>query len=151
MLGQNEQAADQFREVIKFEPEHSAAHYTLSQVLRLLNNPDEASQEWAGHQELMKGKEGRITDPSQFERSLYTQIRLPFRPEFPDPRGVSVAFVDATSTAFGGASYQGPAAVVDVLHNGNYSIFARDAAGYRLLTNSVGSFQPSGEPLPVNP
>ena len=150
-LGQNEQAAEQFREVVKFEPGHSAAHYTLSQVLRLLNNPDEASQELAIHQELMKGKEGRITDPSLFERSAYTQIRVPFRPEYPDPQGIVVTFADATATAFPGAKYHGPAAVLDIEHNGKYSLFAREGAGYRLLVNSNGTFQPSGDPLPVNP
>jgi Tfp pilus assembly protein PilF len=150
-LAQNEQAAEQFREVVKFEPEHSAAHYTLSQVLRLLNNPDEASQELAIHQELMKGKEGRITDASLFERSSYTQIRLPFRPEYPDPKGIVVTFVDGTAGMFGGSNYKGPAAVLDVQHNGNYSVFARESAGYRLLVNQNGVLQPSGEALPVNP
>ena len=151
MLGQNEQAAEQFREVIKFEPEHSAAHYTLSQVLRLLGNPDEASQELAAHQELMKGKEGRITDPSQFERSTYTQIRVPFQPEYPDPKGTTVAFVDATTMALPGGQYQGPVAVLDIQHNGNYSLFAREQNSYRLLVNSNGVFQASGDPAPINP
>jgi Tfp pilus assembly protein PilF len=150
MLGRNEQAAEQFREVVKFDPNHPAAHYTLSQVLRQLGNPDEASQELAAHQELMKGKEGRITDPSQFERSSYTQIRVPLRPDYPDPQGISVTFTDATAGVFPG-SYQGPAAVLDVLHDGTYSVFARDGNGYRMLVNSNGVFQPSGEALPVSP
>lgn len=153
LMGQNEQAFQQFGEVVKFEPDHSAAHYTLSQVLRLLGKPDEGSQELAAHQALMKGKEGRITDPSQFERCQYTQIRLPFRPEQPDARGLDVTFVDNSAAAFGqnAGKYRGPAAVMDPAHEGNYQLLVMDGDTFRLLANSNGIFEPTGEPLPANP
>jgi len=43
-LGQFDEAVNDFREVIQFEPDHAAAHYNLSQVLVRSGHPDEANQ-----------------------------------------------------------------------------------------------------------
>src|SRR5437660_1713705 len=51
-LGQFDEAASAFREVIQFEPDHPAAHYNLSQVLVRLGRTEEANQELAIHQKI---------------------------------------------------------------------------------------------------
>ena len=91
-LGNFEEAAGEFQEVIQFEPAHPAAHYNLSQVLLRLGKDKEANQELAEHQKLLAGKPSRITDPSVFERCSYTQIRAPFRLEQPEARGGNLPF-----------------------------------------------------------
>ena len=109
-VGNFEDAAAQFAEVVQFEPDHGAAHYLLSQVLLRLNKPDEANQALAQHQKINAGKAGQITDPAVFEKSEYTKIRAPFELEQPDPKGITVTFADVTAKAFGGAAqnYSGP-------------------------------------------
>src|SRR5207247_1787393 len=123
-LGQFDDAINAFREVIQYEPEHPAAHYNLSQALVRTGKTDEANQELAIHQKINSGRPASITDPSLFERCVYTQIRAPFKLELPDPNGVKVAFVDATAAAFGSTAnnFHGPAAVIDLLHEGRYSL-----------------------------
>src|SRR5258708_6242119 len=100
-LNQFEAARDQFAEVTQFETNHPAAYYNLSQVLIRLNQMDEAQKALTEHQKITAARKAQITDPSMFERCQYTQIRAPFRLEQPDPRGIQVAFFDATAAAFG--------------------------------------------------
>ncbi len=148
-VGNFEDAAAQFAEVVQFEPDHGAAHYLLSQVLLRLNKPDEANQALAQHQKINAGKAGQITDPAVFEKSEYTKIRAPFELEQPDPKGIAVAFADMTEKAFGGAAqiYAGPVGVIDVNQDGHQSLFVVESNGFRLLLNTNGIFVPFGEPL----
>lgn len=151
--GNYEAAAQEFQELLQFEPEHPAAHYALSQILLRLGRSDEANQELAAHQKINQGKSGQIAAPAAFERSVYTQIRLPFQLEQPDPRGIQVVFTDATAAAFGGQAgkCQGPVGVLDLYHDGNNSLFAREGEGFRLLLNSNGVFQSQENLIPGIP
>jgi len=145
-LGQFDEAANDFREVIQFEPEHPAAHYNLSQVLVRSGHPDEANQELAIHQKISAERGPKMTDPSAFERCVYTQVRAPFQLEMPAAQGVKVIFTDTTSTSFGAAAsdYHGPAGVLDLQHDAQCSLFVAESNGFRLLLNSNGVFQPHG-------
>ena len=149
-LGHLEEAAASFQEAITLEPEHPVAHYALSQVLIRLGRQDEAAQCIEKHNEVLAAKKGS-TDVASLERCKYTQAKVPFKSEVPDPRGVPVRFADATATAFGGnAAYQGPVGVIDVFRDGLPCLFVSEAGGsLRLLTNAAGVFLPSGDPLPA--
>ncbi len=149
-LDQFEDAANDFREVLQFEPEHPAAHYNLSQVLVRLGKTGEASQELGLHQKINAARGAKITNPSEFERCVYTQIRAPFQLEFPDPQGAKIAFADATASAFGAGAknYHGPVGIIDLQHDGRYSVLVGESNAFRLLINSNGIFEPLGMPRP---
>src|SRR5260221_6071796 len=143
-LAQFEDAVKDFQEVVKFEPEHPAAHYNLSQVLVRTGKADEASQELALHQKINAGRGAKITNPSEFERCVYTQVRAPFQLELPDPTGLKITFSDMTASAFGNAAnYHGPVGVIDLLHDGRCSVLVGESNGFRLLLNSNGVLQAS--------
>ena len=148
-MGHFEEAANDFREVIQFEPQHPAAHYNLSQCLVRLGKTEEANQELLLHQKINAAQGARITDPSAFERCVYTEVRAPFQLELPAEKGIKVTFTDVTSTAFGaGHNYHGPVGVIDLLHDARYSLLVGESNGFRLLLNSNGVFQ-RGMALPV--
>jgi len=147
-----EEARQEFAEVVQFEPDHRAAHYSLSQVLLRLGQADEAKAALETHQALAQGQPSQITDPSVFESCSYTHVNVPFRLEQPAPEGIPVQFADATAAMLGdgAAAYQGPAAILDLLHDGNLSLMVSEgAAGFRWLTNHQGRFEPVGEPMPA--
>ena len=152
-VGNFNDAEEQFLEVVKFEPDHAAAHYNLSQVLLRLNKPEEAQQALARHQKINAAKSGQITDPAVFEKCQHTQIRTPFQLEQPDPKGIAVTFADITAKAFGSTAndYSGPLGIIDLEHDGRHSIFAIHSNTFRLLLNSNATFQPRGTPIPVLP
>ncbi len=150
-LGKNEEAIDQFQELLQFDPENAAAHYSLSQVLRRAGKTEEANQELAKFQQITAAKPGAVGGLAALERCQYTQIRLPFKLEQPDPNGIKVAFADATASAFGGAAnhYHGPVGVIDLRHDGVHSLFVGESNGFRLLVNSNATFRPHGNLLPA--
>jgi tetratricopeptide (TPR) repeat protein len=149
-LGQFDAAIVEFQETVQFETNHPAAYYTLAQALRRAGKTDEANQALAQHEKIRAGQAGQPTDTAAFERCVYTQIKIAFTPEQPDPAGVKVKFVDATAAAFGpGANaYRGPAGIIDYQHDGRNSLFVVESNGFRLLINSNGVFQPSEQFLP---
>ncbi len=149
-LGQFADAVNDFQEVTKFEPEHPAAHYNLSQALVRTGKADEANQELALHQKINAGRGAKITNPSEFERCTYTQVRAPFQLELPDPNGLKITFSDGTAVAFGNAAanYHGPVGVIDLLHDGRCSVLVGESNGFRLLLNSNGVFQASAAAQP---
>ena len=74
------------------------------------------------------------------ERCKYTQPRIAFRLEQPDPSGVPVHFVEATASMFGSdaATCLGPVGVIDFNHDGRNSLFVVQSNGFRLLNNING-------------
>ena len=60
-----------------------------------------------------------------FERSKFTQARVPFKLEQPDKEGVKIKFVDATKETLGDGAqnFSGPIGVIDVNHTGWNSLF----------------------------
>ncbi|MCS1407804.1 MAG: TPR repeat-containing protein YrrB [Verrucomicrobia subdivision 3 bacterium] len=151
-LDQFEAAAVQFREVIQFDPEHGAAFYNLSQVLRRLGDEAGAEEALARHQVIAEQQGAVITNPSIFERCVHTEARLPFKLDQPDLKGVSVEFVEATSAILGEVAeqFEGPVGVLDIGHDGSLDLFVRNKAeGFQLLLQRDGTFIPEKFSYPV--
>ena len=154
-LGHLDDAIQDFETVIQFEPEHPSAHYQLSRLFQQAGRPDDAARELQAHQQILaRNPNIGSSGPAAFERCKYTQPQVAFDLEQPAARGVPVRFVEATSTAFGahGRDYHGPMAVIDYNHDGRNSLFATEGdAGFRLLDNRQGRFEPLGKLLPSKP
>ena len=149
-LGQFDAAIKELEELVQFEPEHLAAHYNLSQAYMRAGKSEAAAQQLAEHQRVTAGKAGQGTDPTQFERCRYTKIRVPFVLTQPDRNGISVKFTDATASVLGAgaAKYHGPVAVLDLEHDGRYSLLVGAGDGFELLARSNGVLGPCGTVLP---
>lgn len=152
-LGHSAEAILEFETVAKFEPENPSVHYQLSQLYQREGRADAAAQEMQLHQQVLAKHPGGLSGAATFERCKYTQPRIAFKLEQPDPRGIPVRFVDVTSTAFAqAANYHAPMAVLDYSHDGRNSLFVMEGeAGFRLLDNKNGRFEPMGEILPGKP
>src|SRR6266513_2843486 len=148
-----------FQEGIRVDPNHlhSAAHYLLAQALLRAGRQDEAQQELQLHQ---ANPGGPAASAATFERSKYTQARVPFKLEQPDKEGIRIRFVDATKEALGddAQNFSGPIGVIDANHTGWNSLFVVEkgpvpgAGGtFRLLRNTNGTFHPYGAPYPALP
>jgi len=149
-----QEAADEFSEIVQFAPDYPFANFFLGQALLRLGRQEEAKQALDRHQQLLAGKPNTSADASTFERCVYTEMRLPFQLDQPEPRGVRVTFADATRTAFGTAAtnFHGPVGVLDVNHRGANDLFAGEGDGnFRVLLNTDGTFRPAGEPVVGQP
>ncbi len=154
-LNQWEGAITAFKEGIALDPNHlhRAAHYLLAQALQRAGRQEEADRELQQHQASFEAG-GSPAGLAAFERCKYTQARVPFRLEQPDPAGASLKFVEATRETLGdhAPDYSGPAGVIDVNHTGWNSLFVMEKGrGFRLLWNTNGIFHPHGEPFPALP
>ncbi len=154
-LKQWEGAIAAFKDGIARDPNrlHRAAHYLLAQALLRAGREEEAQQELQQHQASAETG-GAPGGTATFERSKYTQARVPFRLEQPDKEGVRVRFVEATQDTLGNAApdFSGPIGVIDVNRTGWNSLFVLEKGqGFRLLWNSNGVFRPSGGSYPAIP
>jgi Tfp pilus assembly protein PilF len=160
-LDQWEAAIAAFQEGIRMDPNHlhSAAHYLLAQALLRAGRQEEAQKELQLHQANIEGG-GPAANAATFERSKYTQARVPFKLEQPDKEGIRIRFVDATKEALGeGAQdFSGPIGVIDANHTGWNSLFVIEKGGerapratFRLLWNTNGTFHTYGAPYPAIP
>jgi Flp pilus assembly protein TadD len=148
-LGQYDAAIAAFQELVSFEPEHPAAHYTLGQTLVRANRTEEGMVALERHRELAAERTTTI-DTVRLERCEHTEARVPFLIEYPDPQGLRVVFQDVTAEVLDGADrYHGPIGVIDYHSDGRNSLFVLEGEdGFRLLSNSNGTFRPHGEVLP---
>ena len=151
-LGHLDDAIREFETIVQFEPDHPSAHYQLSRLYQQVGRTAEAAQELQKHQQIL-AKSPVVTGPAVFERCKYTQPRMAFSLEQPDPRGIPVKFVDATSAAFSQPSaFHGPFGVLDFNHDGRNSLFVTESdKGFRVLSNEKGRFTALGETLPGKP
>src|SRR5262245_22675270 len=154
-LKQWDQAIAAFQEGIRIDPNHlhSTAHYLLGQSLLRVGRQAEAERELQLHQANVEGG-GATVSAATFERSKYTQARLPFRLEQPNKEGIKMRFVDATKEVLGNGAqnFSGPVGVIDANHTGWNSLFVVEKGqGFRLLWNSNGTFHPYGVPYPAIP
>src|SRR5436190_5063496 len=148
-----------FQEGLRIDPNHlhAAAHYLLAQALLNAGRQEEAQRELQLHQAASGGP--RVTD-APFERSKFTQARVPFKLEQPATQGIHVRFVDATKEVFGDTAghFSGPIGVIDPNHTGWNSLFVLEKGqgraappAFRLLWNSNGIFHPYAAPYPARP
>jgi Flp pilus assembly protein TadD len=152
-MKQWDEAIAAFTEAITLQPEHPAAHYNLSQALLRVNREDEAKKELETHQALVKPG-APPASAATFEKSKYTQARVPFKLEQPAKDGPKITFTDATKEAFGAEAqnFSGPIGVLDANHNGWNSLFVVEKGqGFRLLWNTNGTFHPYQEAYPFIP
>jgi len=152
-LKQWNEAIVAFQEGIRMEPNrlHAAAHYLLAQSLLRAGRQDEAQQELQQHQANLEGGGPAVSDVT-FERSKFTQARVPFKLEQPETAGIRVRFVDATKEVLGNSAQtcSGPIGVIDANHTGWNSLFVVEKGkGFRLLLNTNGAFVPHAVPYPA--
>lgn len=153
-LKQWEAAVAAFEEAVALNPQHPSAHYNAAQALLRLGRQPEAQAHLEAHQAISGQGGGAPITPALLEKSKFTQPRVPFRLEQPDPQGNKVMFVDATTQAFGtnATSYHGPFALLDPAHTGWNSLFVlQPDQGFKLLWNTNAVFGSEDEPYPVIP
>lgn len=152
-LGHYEEAVKAFQEAVAAEPDHPAAHYSQSQAHVRLNQLDLANQCLELHKQIQAKRAGTPADTSTYERCKHTAIRLPFRLEQPQAKGVQVVFKDVTAAAFQGVAgtFKGPVGIMDINHRGANDLFVLSPEGFRLLFNSNGVFYPAPTALPGSP
>lgn len=157
-LKQWDAAIAAFREGIRLDPNrlHSTAHYLLGQALMRVGKVEEARRELEQHQANVDAG-GVPMGGATFERSKYTQARIPFKLDQPGSEGILVRFVDSTGEMLGAAAkdYAGPIAVLDPGHKGANGLFVLDRSGgtprFQLLSNTNGTFQRFGPSHPAIP
>lgn len=154
-LKQWDEAIAAFREGIRMDPNrlHAAAHYLLAQALLRAGRTDEAKRELQQHQVATEGG-GPAVNAATFERSKYTQARVPFRLDQPEPEGIGIRFVDASQAVLGENArvYSGPLGVINANRTGWSSLFVVEPGkGFRLLANSNGTFRALGASYPATP
>ncbi len=153
-LQQYEDAIASFQEVLLVVPNHPAANYQISLAYQRSGQDAEAQQALEAHQKIATENAGKSLGPATFEKSKFTQARVPFRLEQPARAGLAVTFTDQTASAFGAdaAKYRGPIAILDPNHTGWNSLFVLEPEqGFRLLWNSNAVFQALDEPYPATP
>lgn len=145
-----------FQACVDLDTNHPAAHYNLSQAFIRAERQDEANQQLELHRQITTKAQGQSQTVVTLERCIHTQARIPFKLEQPDRDGIKIVFSDVTREAFaaagGGKNFHGPIGVIDVWHNGHNGLFvSENTNGFRLLTNTNGTFAPFGEAIPGIP
>ena len=149
-LGQYEEAVRQFETLVQFEPRHPSAHYQLSRLYQRLGRDADAAQALAKHQQILASTPNPPSGTAAYERCKYTEPRMVFALDQPPRHGVTVRFVDATASAFGGEArrFHGPLGVLDCNHDGRNSLFVMESNSFRVLNNQQGKFAPLPLALP---
>jgi len=151
-LNQWDEAITAFREGMRMDPKrlNTGPRYLLAQALMRAGRQEEANRELQLHQADVEGG-GPAINAATFERSKFTQARVPFKLDQPDQQGIKVRFIDATKETFGAASqnFSGPIGIIDCNRTGWNSLFANERSSFRLLWNSNGTFHPHGASYPA--
>src|SRR5438105_11575485 len=120
---------------------HSAAHYLLGQSLLRAGQREEGNKEIEMHQANVEA--GAAGGPGAFEKSKFTQPRVPFKLDQPDQQGIRVHFADATKETLGDLAQtcSGPIAVINANQASPYSLFVVEKSGdFRVLRSTNGVF-----------
>ncbi len=153
-LQQWEGAITAFREGLRMDPNrlHAGPRYLLAQALMRAGRREEADRELQLHQTDLEG--GGQINAATFERSKFTQARVPFRLDQPYKAGINITFVDATREVLGEAAknYSGPIGLVNANHKGWIGLFAMEnGSRFRVLWNTNGLFHPGAASFPATP
>nr|AGW45556.1 hypothetical protein [uncultured bacterium Lac161] len=146
-LQQWEPAIAAFREGLRMDPNrlHVGPRYLLAQSLIRAGRQEEAKRELELHQADLEGGAPAISEAT-FERSKFTQARVPFKLDQPGKEGIKIKFVDSTKETFGDAAqnFSGPVAVIDPSRSGWNGLFVRAEGRFQSLRNSNGVFHLRG-------
>ncbi len=140
-------AIEQFEEIEQFDPEFPALHYRLAQLYLRTGRQEDATKQMEAHRAWLAKHPNASLTAAALERCIYTQARVPFKPEPADPTGVRVVFVDVSAQAFA-QGFLGPAGVIDFAHDGRNHLLVRDGDSFRVLVNSGGKFATNGQSFP---
>jgi tetratricopeptide (TPR) repeat protein len=147
-LGRFEEALAQFEEIAQFDPDFPGVHFRLSQVYQRLGRPADAAKELQAHQQWLARHPNANLTPAALEKSKYTEARVPFQLEQPEPEGIKVVFTDVTTEALGNNSFAGPVGLIDFARDGTNHLLVRDGDSFRLLINNAGKFAPGPQAWP---
>ncbi len=152
-LGQIPDAIRDFENVVKAVPDHPSAHYQLSQLYRRVGRAEDAAKALAAHQNLQaKGGGTAAASLTALERSKYSEPLAPFVLAQPEPRGIPVQFVEASTELLDGdaSGWRGPVALLPSTQPERSSLFVQDRNGaFVLLDWRDGKLVPQGRPLRV--
>jgi len=149
-LKQWDAAITAFREGLRMDPNrlHAGPRYLLAQALIRAGRQEEAARELQLHQADLEGGAPTIS-AATFERSKFTQARVPFKLDQPEKEGIRIRFVDATKEALGDGAqdFSGPIGVINGNKKGWISLFVVEKGqGFRVLWNTNGVFH-AGTPI----
>ena len=146
-------AMDQFLEVVRFDPEHRAAWYSLSQAQLRMGDEEGARTSRERFAELAAVRTESPSGPAAFEACIHTEAVVPFRLEQPEVRGIPVRFEEATADLLGRVAhdYRSPFGILDVGRDGELDLLVRGVDGFELLRPRDGTFVSGGPPLPGPP
>ncbi len=155
-MKQWEAAIAALREGLGLDPNrlHSGAHYLIGQALIRLGRSEEGRRELELHQANVDAG-GIPLGGANFERSKYTQARVPFKLDQPDAEPLAMRYVEASREVFGADAdrFRGPAGVVDATRPGWPGLFLMRTDGkenaFVRLVNSNGVFVASPIRFPV--
>ena len=146
-VGNIEDAILYLEEVATYEENHLGAAYTWSQALMQAGKPDEAKMALELHQERIAKKQ-MPNDQGEWEKCVYTEVKIPFKLDQPLTSGIDVKFTDDTAKVFAGhaSHFTGPFGIIDFNHDGNNSLFVHTTTNtFRTLINTNGVFAPFGQ------
>jgi Flp pilus assembly protein TadD len=150
-LGRFAEAIGHLQQAIELQPDHPTANFSLSQALAREGQAEDSAKALLAHQRLRTQNPSLSVTVDSLEKCKHTQARLPFRKEEPSSPGIPVRFVDDTGHALGSLACAGPAAFLDVRHDGQLSLLVREGDRFRLLANSNGVFTPQGPGIVAAP
>lgn len=152
-LNQWDAAISEFKAGLRLDPKHLhlPVHYLLGQALLRAGRQEEAQQEIQLHEANVVGG-GPAVNAATFERTKFTQARVPFRLDQPARDGIKIAFTDASKEVLGDAAlaFTGPVGLINGNHKGWTGLFAlEEGRGFRVLSNTNGAFHPLEATYPV--
>jgi tetratricopeptide (TPR) repeat protein len=122
-------AIEQYEEIEKFAPDFPGIHYRIAQAYIRKGRADDAARQMDLHRDWLAKHPKQALTASAVERCKYTEARVPFTLEQPDPRGNQVHFVDVSASAFA-AKYSGPVGVLDFASDGHNHLLVRDGDSF---------------------
>jgi hypothetical protein len=108
---------------------HAPVHYLLGQALLRAGRQEEGKPGDSTTPGECRGGGGPAAGAATFEKSKFTQARVPFKLRQPDQEGVRVRFVDATNEAFAGNAekFSGPIALINANQKGAINLFVLES------------------------
>ncbi|MEK6676103.1 MAG: FG-GAP-like repeat-containing protein [Planctomycetota bacterium] len=148
-------AKNAFEAVLKLDADHASAHYQLAMAARRAQDEGPFQRHMAAFEKLTKDKPEAVASTEQLEQCKYTQIRIPDRPNQPNPKSIPVRFDLKKWEVENASGVLSPLALVDPDADGDWDILVvdgqknlrlvvHDQDHYRLLDKTFGKVDLSG-------